>query len=246
MQESFDKNYKFTILTVFTLFFGLFVFAVYTYFNKSSSSNYITVIGSFNKDVDNKIASFTISTSGEDADKQKSEQINSEKIAKVLAVIKQFGINDKDYITQNYYSSRKIEYYTEDTVQKSREANWIFNQSIVVTIRDITKVSQFADAVNNINAEVVGPNFTIDKDNLDEAAILSEAFEKAKQKAEVLSNISGRKLGRVITIKEVTSSTPEFFPADSKLQSAGGGVIADLPAGSSKIEKSVQVIFELN
>ena len=246
MIESFDKNYKFTILTILILFFGLSVFTVYTHFSKTSSSNYLAVTGSFNKDVDNKIASFSINTNGEDADKQKAEQINSEKIAKVLEVIKQFGISEKDYTTQNYNSYRKIEYYTEGMVQKSRETNWIYNQTITLTLKDVTKVNQFVDAVNNINAEVVGPNYTIDKDNLDEATILNGAFEKAKQKAEVLATASGRKLGKVISINEVTSSTPEFLPIAVKAFQGGGAASPDLPAGSSKVEKSVHVLFELN
>jgi len=245
MNENINKNYQYSIITILVLFLGLTSFAVYNYFNNSVSSNQITVSGTFSKDINNQIATFTINTNGEDESKEKAESINSEKIKKVKEVLNQFSLDEKDITTQNYSSYRKIEYYTEGGVQKSRETTWIFNQSLRVTIRDVKIVNEIVRSLNSTESEIIGPSYSLDIVDIDDKEVYVKAFEKAKEKAENLANSSGRKLGRVVNIVESNSSTPDFYPVPMLSRQAGGGGGPDIPAGSSKISKTLIVIFEL-
>lgn len=245
MNENYNKNFQFSIITVSVLFLGLASFSVYNFFNNSVSSNQITVSGTFSKDVNNQIASFTLNTNGENASKEEAEKINSDKVNKIKEALKPFNIEEKDITTQNYSSYRKIEYYTEKGVQKSRETNWIFNQSIKVTIRNVGTVNEVVKALNTTESEIIGPNYTLDMVDVDDKEVYVKAFEKAKEKAENLANSSGRKLGRVVNIVE-SASTPDYMPypvlARQALTGAGG---PDIPAGSTKVQKTLIVIFEL-
>lgn len=246
MLENFDKNYKYSLILVLILFFGLSTYFVVNYFNKYSSNNQILVVGTFNQELDNRIATFTVNTKGESPDKEKAEQLNNEKVTKIIEILQNFGISEKDYTTQNYNSYRKIEYYMEGGVSKSRETDWVFNQAITINLKDISKMSDFVNALNQVNSEIIGPNYSVDTQNIDETVILNGAFEKAKKKAESLATTSGRKLGKVVTINEVSSSTPELRPFMEKTASIGaGGGLPVLPAGSSNVEKTVLVVFEL-
>jgi len=245
MNENINKNYQYSVVTILVLFLGLAVYAVYNYFNNSVSSNQITVSGSFSKDINNQIATFIINTNGEDKEKEKAEKINSDKINKVKEVLSQFSIEDKDISTQNYSSYRKIEYFTEGGVQKSRETNWIFNQSIRITIRDINNISEIVKSLNSTESEIIGPNYSIDNINIDDKEVYIKAFEKAKEKAENLAVSSGRKLGRVVNIVETANTNLDFNPVPLMTRQAVGGGGPDLPSGSTKIQKNLIVIFEL-
>lgn len=244
MNESYNRNYQFSIITVLVLFLGLSAYTVYNYFDNSVSNNQITVSGTFSKDINNQVASFTINTNGEDADKEKAEKINSDKINKVKEVLKTFNIDEKDIITQNYSSYRKIEYYTENGINKSRETNWIFNESTKITIRDVNIVNEVVKALNTTESEIIGPNYSVDMVDIDDKEVYTKAFEKAKEKAENLANTSGRKLGKVVNIVE-SASSPDFAPYPIALRQGGGGAGPDLSAGSTKVQKTLIVIFEL-
>lgn len=244
MNENINKNYQYSIITILVLFLGLSSFAVYNYYNNSVSSNQITVSGTYSKDINNQIASFIININGEDESKEEAEQINSEKFNKIKEVLSPFGIDEKDITTQNYNSYRKIEYYTENNVQKSRETNWIFNQSVRITIRDVNSVNEIVKVLSTTEGEIVGPNYTLDMVDIDDKEVYVKAFEKAKEKAENLANSSGRKLGRVVNIVE-SASTPDYTPYPMIARIGGGGGGPDIPAGSSKVQKTLVVIFEL-
>ena len=246
MNENINKNYQYSIITILVLFLGLASFSVYNFFNNSVSSNQITVSGTFSKDINNQIATFTINTNGEDANKEKAETINSNKVNKVKEAIKQFNIDEKDITTQNYSSYRKIEYYTENGISKSRETNWVFNQSIRITIKDISKVNEIVKSLNATESEIVGPSYSLDIVDIDDKEVYVKAFEKAKEKAENLANSSGRKLGRVVNIVESSTSAGDFISVPMLTRQGGGGAGGpEIPAGSSKIQKTLIVIFEL-
>jgi len=245
MNENINRNYQFSIITILVLFLGLSSYAVYNYFNNSVSDNQITVSGTYSKDLSNQVATFIVNINGEDAIKEKAEKINSDKYNRIKEVLAPFNIDENDIKTQNYSSNRKIEYYTENNIQKSRETNWIFNQSIKININDAKKVNEIVKALNTTEAEILGPSYTIEAVNVDDKEIYSKAFENARQKAENLANSSGRKLGRAVTISESGSSN-DFIPVPMMLRQAGGGPSSpDLPAGSSKVQKTLVVVFEL-
>lgn len=245
MNENYNKNFQYSIITVAVLFLGLACYSTYYYFNNSVSSNQITVSGTHSKDFNNQIASFTLNTNGENENKEEAEKINSEKVNKIKEALKPFNLEEKDITTQNYSSYRKIEYYTENGVQKSRETNWIFNQSLRITIRDVNIVNDVVKALNTTESEIIGPNYTVDMIEVDDKEVYVKAFEKAKEKAENLANSSGRKLGRVVNIVE-SSTNSDFMPYPVMVRQGGGGAGGpDIPAGSSKVQKTLIVIFEL-
>lgn len=250
MNENYQKNYQYSIITILVLFLGITSYSVFNYFNRSSSTNQITVTGTHTAEIQNQIASFTINTTGEAPEKTDAERINAEKITKVKEALAPFNLDEKDIITDNYNSYRKTEFFMEGGIQKSKETDWVFTQSIRIIVRDLSTVEQIVSSINSTQSEIIGPNFTVEAKNIDETELYTKAFENAQKKASTLANTSGRTLGRVITISESPTIDYPIMPMAISTRAMVGDEKAvpapELPIGSSKVEKTLTVIFELN
>jgi len=239
-----DKIYKIIIL----VFVGIFVlFSSYFMFSYTNiTQNQVSVSGTGTQSMSNQIAEFTVTFSTENPEKQKSEAMNNEKVKKFLESIRQFGIEEKNIKTSDLSSYQKQEW--DSVNQKDVMEDWVYSQSILVKVFDIQKVNEFVSLIGKSeSSNINGPNYSVDNSNLDENVVLQKAFENAKVKAENLANQSGRKLGKVILITENPIYSPPTIYRENRMMGAGagGGASADLPAGSSEISKSINVIFEL-
>jgi uncharacterized protein YggE len=174
-------------------------------------------------------------------------EVNS-KMTVILKSVKDFGIKEEDIQTQSASVYQENIWYVDAGVSKSKKGQWIANNSIEITLRNIDQAQQMTDLLTGSGAtNVYGPNFQMDDTNSAEKGLYEAAMKDAMDKADIIARASGRKLGKVLTVNDGGSSSNVIYPmlALTKSDGLGGGVPAPVEPGSTTIDKNLTVSFEL-
>ena len=159
------------------------------------------------------------------------------KISDLIASFKSFGIAEADIQTQS------ANVYEQQETDKTKKNNWIVNNTIEITLRDVSKANDLMDLLNKSGANnVYGPSFRIEDTKTAERTLYESAMTDAKERAELIAKASGRKLGKVMNVIEGNSGVSYPMYA-MKADGLGGG--AELETGTSTISKTLTVTFEL-
>ena len=203
----------------------------------------VTVVGEARSKKKSEVASFSAGVNAINDSKEKAIAEVNEKVAAIIASVKEFGIKAEDIKTQNLNIYQNQETYYEEGRQKQRPGQWSVGNSIEIKLRDVDRASSLADLLGKSGANnVYGPNFSLDDDPAAADALFSDALENARTKAGNVAKASGKKLGSILSIIEGVSSSGSI---PMYRMEAGGGGGAGLEPGSGTISKSVTVVFEL-
>lgn len=206
----------------------------------------IAVTGTSETKVSNQIASFSAGVNAYNDNKETAIKEVNDKIASIITAVKTFGVPAEDIKTQSLSIYQNSDFVYEGDRQKQKPGQWNVSNTIDIKLQDITKASDLASLLASTGAtNVYGPNFSLDdkKTRDSEKALLSEAIEDARSKADIIAKSSGKKLGGIITVSESGSYTPSpIYRMDSGM---GGGGAAPVEPGSSTIQKTVFVTFEV-
>lgn len=205
----------------------------------------VTVTGEAKSQVRSQIATFSAGVNAINDNKDVAITEVNQKINAIIVALKNFGITDQDFKTQNLSVYQQQEnYYDQSGVQKLRPGQWNVNNTLDITLRNIDQASALADLLTTSGAtNVYGPNFTVDNTSSAQNELLSDAMKDALTKAEIIAKASGKKVGNVVSVTEGTSAVG-FFPMSAKADSLGGGG-APVEPGSQTVQKSVTVVYEL-
>ncbi len=125
---------------------------------------------------------------------------NNKKMTAIIAVIKELGIDEKDIKTTSYYLSPRYNY---TDARGSFEDGFTLDQTIEVKIRDLNKVgdvvSKAAEAGANITDNVY---FTVEDSEKAKTEARTEALKNVKEKAEMIAQQAGLRLGKVLSYYE--------------------------------------------
>lgn len=187
---------------------------------------------------------------GYSVEKKTVAEAQKENTAKMNAVIdklkKDFKIDSQDIKTVNYSISPQ---YDWSTTGKQTLRAYLVNQDITVKVRDMDKISQVLDAAGAIGINQVGNlSFEIDKPEKLKEEARAKALEQAKAKAEVLSEIVGVKLGKIISFSESSNEPGQIYgnyAMSEKLGIGGGGATPTVEAGSNEITVFATVEYEI-
>jgi len=183
----------------------------------------------------NEVASFS---AGVNVIKEKKEEAVDEvnrKVKELTASVKDFGIAEGDIQTQS------VNVYEQRETDKSKKNQWVVNNTIEITLRDMSKADALMDLLNKSGANnIYGPSFRIENTTDTKKTLYESAMTDAKEKAELIASSSGRKLGKVINVVEGSSSN--YSPIYKALSSGAGG--AELSPGTSTISETLTVTFE--
>jgi uncharacterized protein YggE len=241
-----EKTKKVNILVIIliVLLVGALGFGGYTFY-KLKTGKTITVSGKAEVQITNQISSYSVTVEKHDKDKSKAVEAATAGSQIVVETAKTLGIEAKDIKTQNLNVYQREDPYYEDGVTKYKPADWYASYTVDITLRDLTKSETLTAALVKIeNTTMWGPNLRVDESKIDEAAILSQAIEDARKKAEKLAISSGKKLGEIVSIVE--GSAYDGYPlvkATDGMGGGGGGFAVE--PGSSTVSKSVTVTFKL-
>lgn len=214
-------------------------------FLKSDQSNppqrVLSVTGSGKTLLAPDIAYINIGVHTENVDVTTALSDNNKQAQAVTESLKGFGVDAKDVQTSSFNVYPQQQYGTQGEMLGTK---FVVDNTVYVTVRDLTQVGKILDAVvksgaNNING--------IQFDVADKTAAMSKARDAAvadaRQQAEELAAASGATLGSIQSIS-IVSSTPYY--ADNK--GVGGSMMsASVPvsAGQMAISADVSITYEL-
>ena len=234
--------------------------------NQRYDENTISVTGTAEVSSAPDIATFSFTVKETAKDAKTAQKTINEKVSKILAGLKDLGVDEKDIKTESYTIYPKYEwvkvkqrqetapdgtvYYPGDN-SKRVQVGFDVSQNVRVKLHDLEKVSDaltlFANnGVENLN----GPQFRIDEpDALKEKARL-EAIKKAKAKAKRLASDLGVKLGKVVSFNDSSSGYQPVYNNTMMLKSAAPMVedmafTPELPAGEQNITATVTITYKI-
>lgn len=137
-----------------------------------------------------------------DAVKQNSDQTQA-----VISTLKSQGIADKDIQTSNFSIYPQQQF--DDQGKPTGEIKYAVDNSVLVTIRDITKVGDVLDATVSSGANSInGVQFDVENKTAALSDARKAAVADAKAKAQELADAAGLTLGDVQSISEYSSGGP--------------------------------------
>ena len=174
-------------------------------------------------------------------------KILSEQMTKVFEAVKASGIEEKDITTQ--YLSLNPTYDWADG--KRLDQGFEATQSLVVKVRDLSKITVVLDAAVKAGANQAGSvGFTIDDPEILRAEAREEAIADGQEKAEKLAKSLGVRLGKLQGFWE---DAGYGYPQPMMMRNEagmGGGADASyappIPAGEQEIAISVNLTYKIN
>lgn len=213
----------------------------------------VTVSGYAESDEKNQIAEFSAGVTALNDTKELAVNEVNTKMTALIKAVKAFGVAEVDIQTQqiNVYQMQETErpgLKMMPPVDESRVklGQWSASNSLSVTLRDVEKASKLTDILNNSGANnVYGPNFQLDTSKKAGNELLELAVADARVKAEQMAAASGAKLGRVVSIVEGGQSMPVYSLMRAESAKADMAVPAPVEIGTTKISKTVTVVWSL-
>lgn len=238
-----------TIAIIILIFSAIFLSGVY--FLPWDSINWgklqlfpsqtVTVFGAAKTQQKSQVATFTAGVNSVKDNKDEAVSEVNQKIDALVTAVKKFGIKPEDIKTQNLSIYRQEESYWENDRQKTRPGQWRVDNSVEITLRDVNNTSSLMELLSQSGAtNVYGPNFALDDTKESEKGLLQEAIKNATEKAQIIAQSSGKKLGKLISVNEGQQTNAVFM---SEGMGAGGG--GSVEPGTGTVSKTVTVVFEL-
>ncbi|MBN2884495.1 SIMPL domain-containing protein [Patescibacteria group bacterium] len=175
---------------------------------------------------------------------------STDKMNKIVAALQVLGIEDKDIKTTDY-SLRPVYNWIENQGQVLK--GYEVSQNVSVKVRDLSQIGEVIAKTTEQGANQIGNvSFTID----DEYELKNQARElaitKAKEKAEMIADQAGMKLGEVKGVYEVSSgyqSMPMYANAKMEYvadEAVGAGIISpSIQSGQNEIRVEVSLSYEV-
>ncbi len=170
---------------------------------------------------------------------------NNNKTAKLVDALKGFGVADEDIRTTNFSIYPNQQY---DPNGQPTEMKYMVDNTVYVTVRDISKLGDMLDSVVQAGANSIN---SISFDVLDKTQALADArkaaVESAKKQAEELSSAAGVTLGNVQNIQYYDSVPVPVY--GGKGMGGGGAVSADVSVpinpGQLQLTATVTLTYEI-
>lgn len=220
----------------------------------------ITVSGTADVYAVPDIAQLNVDIVGEAKDRAGSTTKQAEVKQKVLAVMKEFNVAEKDYKTQYITTNPKYE-WVKSTIYcvtypcpqpdgKNVITGYTTNESLIIKVRNVDDSGKIYDALVKAGAQnVSGPNMMID----DEQAVIAEARAKAivdaKAKAKILAKDLGVKTVRIVSFNENAGGYPQpmydMAMSNQAVSMKAGAPETTISKGENKITANVSLTYEI-
>jgi len=163
---------------------------------------------------------------------------------KVMTVLKQGGVADKDIQTQ-YFSIQQVTRWDKDKQQEIVVGYRVSNM-VMAKIREIAKAGSIIDAVAEAGGDLTridNISFSIDDPSEYRKEARDKAMADAKAKAEQLANLGGVTLGKPTYISE--SISYPIYPPPVRVAEAAPAPVTPISPGEMKISLDIQVVYAI-
>ncbi len=196
------------------------------------------------------LISFSVVTEG--ANTQTVTDENNTKVNKVIAYLKEQGIKDEDIKTTEYNLSPV---YTQQSYPYSGTyvptiAKYSLTQSVQAKVRDFSKVSPLMGGIVSMGVNRLNNvSFTIDDPDKYLAEARTQAFQKAKEKADAMAKEVGFTLKKIVSVNEYGNTPSPMYEKSMMVDGRGGAASSITPPsvepGSSEIGANVTIVYEI-
>lgn len=174
---------------------------------------------------------------------------NSSSMAKILKMLTDQGISDRDIQTSGFEVAPRYRQVSDDKPDQKPPVieGYTVNNGLTVRVRDLAKLGGVIDGAVQLGVNQAGSiRFTNDKPELAVNDARKQAMEDAIAKAKALTDAAGIKLGRIISINE-SSARPFEQTMMMKTSMARDMPMAPTPiaAGENSYHVTVNVTFAL-
>jgi uncharacterized protein YggE len=203
----------------------------------------ITVVGEGTVAVEPDVATVQIGVETTGASAAEASAEATAVMDAVLAALTQLGIPSRDIQTSGF--SIWVERPSGPDGQPSDQVIYRVNNSVTVTIRDLSAVGDVLDAAIEAGANnIYGVNFSISDPDEVMAEARKIASQNARARAEELASLHGVAVGEVVSISEVIGggAVPVASINASVAYDRGGGAIAP---GELEMTAQLQVVYAI-
>ncbi len=169
---------------------------------------------------------------------------STDKMNKIVDVVKKLGIEDKDIKTSNY-NLNPVYNYTSDRGQQLM--GYEVTQAITLKVRDLTKIGDVIAKTTEQGANQINSiSFTIDDEYVLKNQARKLAIAKAREKAAMIAAQSGIKLGKITGFSENSEPviTPMYYSnAKMSFDSAEGMASPEIQTGQNEIKVEVVLTY---
>lgn len=202
----------------------------------------ITVNGTGKVTLTPDIAYISIGVHTQNASARDAVAENNTQAQAVVATIKGFDVAEKDIQTTNFNIYPQQQY---DTNGKPTEMIYVVDNTVYVTIRDLSKLGTLLDSTVSSGANNIS---NIQFDVADKTDALSQArlaaVEDAKKQADELTKATKVGLGDVQSISYYDSTAP-ITVQYAKAEMAASAASVPVQAGSMQISTTVTIVYGL-
>lgn len=201
----------------------------------------ITVTGTGLVTLTPDIAYISIGVHSQDASATVATNDNNTKAQAVINAIKGFGVEAKDIQTTNFsiYPQQQL-----DSSGKQIGIIYVVDNTVYVTVRDLTKLGALLDGTVNAGANNIS---NISFDVADKTAALSQARQaavaQARKQADELTSATGVSLGEVQTIS-YNDITPPVAIQYARAASVSDNSVP-VQSGSMQISTTVTIVYTI-
>ena len=175
---------------------------------------------------------------------------NNKAMTQVLAAMKDAGIEDRDLQTSGVNIQPTYTYPSDKNGLKAPKIiGYSVTNGLTVRVRDLNKVGDLLDKSIDLGVNQSGGlRFINDDPSKQLTDARKKAMENALEKAKVLTETAGAKLGRVLEISEYSNSPRPIAMARSKMVAMSAEAAGDsvpVSAGENSYNVNVNVKFEI-
>lgn len=202
----------------------------------------ITVTGKGAIKVEPDMAYITLGVNTENKDSKTAQSQNAEKMDAVVKALKAAGIAEKDIQTSNYSMYPVNKYDSQGNA--SSVDRYVVQNTVKVTVRDITKVGSLIDTAVEKGANVTNSiQFTISNPDQIYQQALVAAVKDAKDKGTAIAGALGVKIS---TPKSVTEQGNYYIPYSyaNAEESSADSVKTVTPIQTGELEITASVLVE--
>jgi uncharacterized protein len=175
-----------------------------------SPENRIVVIGKAEIEIPADKAVFRIKLSFKDAeDVKKAFALHKEAEGKLVSFLRDLKIPNEN-IEYTLINVGKKYSYDDDDAPNPKKTFYVTNQTVYITLDSIKTYADFMLRLISSGFSDVGTYFISSKADDFHGQLIEKAIEMATQKAQVMANKAGRKLGKIIRVADTDEDDPNF------------------------------------
>jgi uncharacterized protein len=172
---------------------------------------------------------------------------NNDAMTEVMAAMKAFGIEDRDLQTSGFSINPIYVYPNTDQPQTPPKiTGYQVSNSLSVRVRDLAKLGEVLDQAVTLGVNS-GGNITFGNDKPEEAIKQArvKAMKEAVDKAKVLVEAAGAKLGKIVSISENFNQPQPMAMMEMARASDAAPKSVPIAGGESNYSVSVNASFEI-